>query len=155
MATTTTTRTTKKATARKPTTTAKKPAARKPAARKTTATAKRTTARTTTSPKKAVTAVVEPVDTVKSTETGGQDGVLKRFLGFTMGSIEDATLGLGGNALGAIPGLPKGVTEKIQSGQAKVVKGTTGQIESVTLSGASVVGKGLSVMFAPIRKLIR
>lgn len=146
MATTTTTRkatTAKKPVAKKPVAKATpKPAARKPAARKP-ATPKKTV----------VSAPVVDEAPVTAAGKAADEGVLTRFFTFTFDYVGDAT-SLGGNVFGAIPGVPKGVAEKLASAQSKVMKGTTGQIESVTLASASAIGKGLSTLAAPIRKLV-
>jgi hypothetical protein len=160
MATTTTTRKTtpaKKPVATKPTTakktvtkkpTATKPVAKKPATRK-------PAARKTVAPKKTVvSAPVTDSAPVTAATKAAEEGLLTRFFTFTFDYVGETTSGIGGNVFEAIPGLPKGVSEKLTSAQSKVMKGTTGQIESVTVAGASAVGKGLKVLTAPIRKLI-
>jgi hypothetical protein len=149
MATTTTTRTTKKTTkaAPKKAPAAKRTTATKPAAPK--KTARRTTAPKAPAVKADVTAPPAP-DAATSAE-----GRLVSFLRSSLGTIEDATLSVGGNALGSIPGLPKGATDKMKSAHSSVIRGTSDRIESVTVGSATAVGKSLQAMVSPIRKLFR
>jgi hypothetical protein len=83
------------------------------------------------------------------------EGRLVSFLRSSLGTIEDATLSVGGNALGSIPGLPKGATDKMKSAHSSVIRGTSDRIESVTVGSATAVGKSLQAMVSPIRKLFR
>jgi hypothetical protein len=80
-------------------------------------------------------------------------GLLGRLFRDSIDSIEGATLSVGGTALGSIPGLPKGATEKMQTTHAKVIHGTTDRIELVATESASVVGKAVAAVFSPFRKL--